>query len=348
MPGYIKPPSNQYIYSSSTVDGARIMTAASDYGFRNKIINGDFGVWQRGTSFTNPVTGSGYTADRWFLVYDGSGATRTISQQNFTTGVGTNPTNAINGRTHFLRFNQSVAGSGGNYNLIEQRIEGASLAGQTVTFSFWAKAAATITLPQIDYEYTIGATNTSANVTSNISVGTSWQKYIYTFTINNFSGLTPNNTSDYVGIRIWVPLNTTFTLDLWGLQLEPGAISTPFESRPPQVELAMCQRYFQSSFPYGTAPQNNIAPGILFTQSANGNLINGMQFPVQMRATPSITTYNPYANNSSWRQANGSTDVGISSISLNGGSGISFIATSGVTITTSNSVHGHWAAVAEF
>ena len=53
---------------------------------KNAIINGDFGVWQRGTSFDFSSV-SGYTADRWGLTWNVSGATRTISQQAFTPGT---------------------------------------------------------------------------------------------------------------------------------------------------------------------------------------------------------------------------------------------------------------------
>ena len=46
---------------------------------KNKFINGDFGIWQRGTSFSNPSDGA-YTADRFFTQHNGTGTTRTISQ----------------------------------------------------------------------------------------------------------------------------------------------------------------------------------------------------------------------------------------------------------------------------
>jgi len=54
---------------------------------KNKIINSDFDVWQRGTSFTNPANLT-YTADRIGIYFDGSGATRTVSQQANVGAIG--------------------------------------------------------------------------------------------------------------------------------------------------------------------------------------------------------------------------------------------------------------------
>ena len=49
---------------------------------KNKIINGNFAIAQRGTSFT---TDNVYTLDRWFSA-DGTGGSpaRTLSQETFT------------------------------------------------------------------------------------------------------------------------------------------------------------------------------------------------------------------------------------------------------------------------
>jgi len=255
---------------------------------KNKIINGDFGIWQRGSSLT-PTTGQVYTTDRFLALRDGTGSTVTVSRQTFTPNAGGNPTNAVNGSNYFYRQAQSVAGSGGTYNLMEQRIEGAIFAGQTVTFSFWAKAAASLTLPQIDYEYTVGGTNTSANVTSNIAVTTSWQRFSYTFTMPTYSGYTPNNTSDFFGIRIWYPSNTTFTFDTWGWQLEAGSNATPFQTATGTIqgELAACHRYY-FRYTSATASGNYMPFGMGHGVDVN-NARWMFQYPVTTRAIPTLT-----------------------------------------------------------
>jgi hypothetical protein len=258
--------------------------AGGFYAGKNAIINGNFGIWQRGSSFT-PTTGQVYTVDRFLTLRDGTGATVTVSRQAFTPNTAGDPTGAVNGSNYFYRQAQSVAGSGGTYNLMEQRIEGAIFAGQTVTFSFWAKAAASLTLPQIDYEYTVGGTNTSANVTSNIAVTTSWQRFSYTFTMPTYSGYTPNNTSDFFGIRIWFPSNATFTFDTWGWQLELGSTATPFETATGTIqgELAACQRYYFRN----TGSNLYLGSGGIAGDTTNAYV--QVKHPTTMRIAPTVS-----------------------------------------------------------
>jgi hypothetical protein len=221
------------------------VTSANTGMFRNKIINGNFDFWQRGTSF-NVTAASTFTADRWVINYDGTGATRTVTQQAFTLGQTDVPNNPM----YFIRYNQSVAGSSGTFNTLAQRIEGVrTLAGQTVTLSFYGKSDATRSItPFFIQVFGTGGTPSSAVFTNFplISLGTTWAKYVTTITIPSINGKTiGTNNRDYLELSLSIPLNTTFTIDLAQVQLEQGSIATPFEVRPPGVELALCQRYYE-------------------------------------------------------------------------------------------------------
>ena len=86
------------VADSSTSTG--LAYSPTFFAGKNKIINGDFGIWQRGTSFSNPSNGA-YTADRWAIGHNGTGATRTISQQSFA--AGTAPVSGYEG-SFFYRY----------------------------------------------------------------------------------------------------------------------------------------------------------------------------------------------------------------------------------------------------
>ena len=272
-------------------------------GFRNRIINGAFDVWQRGTSFS----AAGFTADRWLIQTDGSGATRAITQQTFTPG------NAITGHEsiYHLRYNQSVAGTGATFNILDQRIEDVrTLAGQTITVSFWAKAAANTTIDSsIQQSFGSGGSSEVAGLSSGtFTVTTSWQRFTYTGTLASISGKTVGANS-YAAFRINFPRNATFTVDIWGVQVERGSIATPFEQRPIGAEIALCQRYFCKSFPIDIAPANNLGTGppgsgnqlTIFNTTVGNNYSNFQRFPVPMRRAPDMVAFNSEnANAGSW------------------------------------------------
>lgn len=217
-------------------------------GFRNAIINGNFDIWQRGTSFASPAANA-YTADRWEVFFNGTGATRTISRQIFTAGQ----TDVPREPAYFARFAQSVAGSGATLNQFDQRIEDVrTFAGQQVTISFWAKAAANTILPNVVLQQFFGSggtpsatTNTTAG--SSISITTAWQKFSYQVSIPSISGKTlgtDNNHSLIVVLNM--PVNATFTVDIAQVHLELGTVATSLERRPVGIELSLCQRYYES------------------------------------------------------------------------------------------------------
>ena len=218
---------------------------------KNKIINGDFGIWQRGTSFSNPAANA-YNADRFVLYFDGTGATRTISQQTFTPG--TAPVPGYEGQ-YFFRYAQTVAGTSNTVNLLYQKIENVqTFAGQSVVLSFWAKAdsARSITCTANQNFGSGGSADVDTNFTGTASVTTSWQRFSFTVAVPSISGKTIG-TSSFLGIRLFLPAGTTPTIDIWGVQVEAGSVATPFTTATGTLsgELAACQRYYYRITPSG-------------------------------------------------------------------------------------------------
>ena len=245
----------------------------------NAIINGAFDIWQRGTSFS---TLPNYTADRWAVDFNGSGGTRTASQQSFTPG--TAPELGYEGQ-FFFRLAQSVAGTGGTYNQIKQPIEDVrTFAGQTVTFSFWAKAAASTVIGTryIRFYGSGGSTAEEVSFGSPITLSTSWTRYTRTFTLPTLSGKTLGANS-FLQMIFDMPLNSTFTVDIWGVQLEAGPTATPFRrnANSLQGELAACQRYYIRYA--GGKVYSGYGAGFIYS-STRADII--LQLPVQMRVLP--------------------------------------------------------------
>jgi len=255
---------------------------------KNKIINGDFGIWQRGTSFSNPAAGT-FVADRFYLDYSGTIGTTTISQQTTPTVIATGIDTAS-----FLQWSSTVAGSSQTYNVLSQRIENvATLADQLVTFSFYAKASSSTALSQIYLHQNFGSGG-SSEIYYNLgsaTITTSWARYSFTTTLGSISGKTIGAGS-FLRAFIGAPLNSTFTISTWGWQVEAGSVATPFTtaSGTLQGELALCQRYYQV---YGIND--------FFGQVVTGTSANFYRyFPVSMRVTPTPTaptgTFTSYIN----------------------------------------------------
>lgn len=291
---------NDWVYLAGVVDTTKSYTYTADQTFpgiiatsynggsivgRNEILNGDFSIWQRGTSFSNP--GGVYTADRWDLSYDGSGTTRTVSRQTFAPG--TCPSTTYQSK-YFYRYSRS-GGTGGTVDYpLRQRIEDVrTLSGQTVTVSFWAKADATRTFG-LDFFQIFGTGGSSATYVGvgSYAVTTNWQRFTTTVTLPSVVGKTINDADSALLISYYcVSSNATWTLDLWGIQLEAGSLATPYHNATAnaQTELAACQRYFVR---YEKTGGNQ-------TYFASGNVISttrsmlSLPVPVNMRTTPSIS-----------------------------------------------------------
>jgi hypothetical protein len=250
---------------------------------KNKIINGDFGIWQRGTTWTDPAFGT-YTSDRYYVGNDGTGS-KTFSRQTFT--AGTAPVLGYEG-TYFFRANQTTAGSGGTYSIFGQKIEDVrTYAGQTVTLSFWAKSAATSSVAVIvrqDFG-SGGSGSVDTTILASTATTTGWVRYTGTVAIPSISGKTIGTGSNLTVI-FSLPINTTYTLDFWGVQLEAGSVATPFTTASGTIsgEFFLCQRYYYS-----------IGGDSAYLTVGTGNFANTTQvqipvtFPAKMRTTPTFS-----------------------------------------------------------
>ena len=239
------PPS---IYATDSEASAGYLPLSSPVtSYKNKLINGEFDIWQRGTTFS---TSNAYTADRWVIV-GASGQTVSVSQQSFTPGAA--PVSGYEG-TFFARLAWSGTPSGTYW--FTQRIEDVrTLAGQTVTLSFWAKASSTTSAftPMFEQNFGSGGSSIVGTTGSAISLTTSWQRFTQTFSIPSISGKTIG-TSSYLEVRPLVGSTavTGNNIDIWGVQVENGNIATQFEQRHISDELRMCQRYYQSIAQWNT------------------------------------------------------------------------------------------------
>ncbi|MGZ2374968.1 hypothetical protein ACVI3U_002871 [Sinorhizobium medicae] len=153
-------------------------------GFRNKIINGDFEIWQRGTAFA-AASVSRYTADRWRTNH--SFGTLGVSRQTFTHGQTDVPGNP----RYFARIEVTA---GNDFCGIMQLIENIHLfSGKRVTVSFWAKGTNPGGGKLYTYVYqSFGAGGSSAidSPKKDFALTATWQKFSFTIDVPSIAGKT--------------------------------------------------------------------------------------------------------------------------------------------------------------
>jgi len=225
-------------------------------GLRNKIINGDMAIWQRGTAAYTSVANAQYTADRFFLRSSYTGGTTTITQ---STGPNQNVRFSLR-VTHATATATVVTGQ--NYAIrqaIEKSVARGFTTGSNLTFSFWYKSNRT-GLHALAFDASSGnaffsGTTTDYSSTFTVNVADTWEYKTLTtpLSINGNGTNAENLAGAFLTIGFAVPALTTFSsisvgdyFDVTGVQLEVGPVATPFETRPIGMELALCQRYFET------------------------------------------------------------------------------------------------------
>lgn len=274
-------------YTQAQADAKFVQQTNNFFAGKNKIINGDFGIWQRGTSVAATSASAVFLADRWQTYQNGSG-TFTVSQQAFTPG--TAPVAGYEAQ-YFIRNAITTLGSTTAFVFYQAIEDVRTLAGQTVTVSFWSKSASS-TGASINFSQNFG-TGGSASVTTTVSSGfvntTSWQRFSFTVTLPSIAGKTIGANNNLT-LNFVTPLAANQSVDYWGVQVEYGSIATPFQTATGTIagELAACQRYYYRV-------NNSIDGGATVSSSAlNYSTTNGLaifSLPVSMRITPNAIAY---------------------------------------------------------
>jgi hypothetical protein len=298
---------------STTATGLKWAAAASvpeSLGFtagKNKIINGDFRINQR--SFTS-VTTDAYGFDRWTLNQNGN---VTYTPQTFT--AGTAPVTGYEA-VNFARIATTSQNATTAIAILSQKIEDVrTLAAQTATLSFWAKAGSGT--PKIALEvaqvFGSGGSSTVLTYAGQVTLSTSWARYSITVSVPSISGKTIGTANSLI-INFWTSAGTNYnsrtgslgaqdaTIDLWGVQVEAGSVATAFQTATGTLagELAACQRYY---YQFLNGNNKNMGYGMAVSASAYGLAI---KLPVSMRTTPTLV----YTTGASyWTAYDGSDDA---------------------------------------
>lgn len=273
------------------------VTLGGPGGLVNKFRNGTMDIWQRGTSGTVTTPG-GYTADGWIVLPTGASVTwaqaggRLITKNSLQVTGATSATDVV----------------------VKQRIESyiaAAFCSQTVTVQ-----------AQV-------CNNTGAAITPLLSVKHAGAQDVWTSPVTDVSAVSlpacPTNTwtlvsyaftasaSSYNGLEIDFDFGNNFgssgnsiKITECDIRVTPGAAvglnanPPPPELRPIFTELPFCQRYYETTYPNGTAPGTaDIAPpAISYADTADYD--SSIMFPVQMRAAPTTVSIWDYGGNSGY------------------------------------------------
>ncbi len=283
-------------------------------GFANVLRNSTMGVWANGgigasISIAAAATGrSCIGASGWAVIAAGAA----VTAQQDTDAEGASRAMKITGNT-------SVTGL-----VIGQRIEStdaAKLAGKRVTIqlAIYNNTGGSIT-PTIATRYP-GAvddwTSPSADLAATnlqACANGQWTTVAYTLDVH---------ANAFRGYELKVDFGNNFSANTKYVKVaKPDArvtsgIATGLNGSPPTPEIAdlasditRCSRYFQTTYDNGTAPGSSVTGGpfgalAIFGDNAGGAFGQPYQFPVPMRAAPTVSTWDRAGNSGKISQYNG-------------------------------------------
>ena len=299
-----------------------VITNSQIGGRRNIAINGAMNVAQRSASVTGIGASSGYfTVDRFNILTGNSAGRLTMTQT----------ADGPSGFANCIKLDCTTADTSiaaGEFLILEQKFEGQDLqqlkkgtsSAEKVTVSFYAKQNA-----ERDLVLSLFDVDNDRNIAKVVTIGTGWARHTVTFDGDTTGALGDDNAnsltlrwflhagSTYTGASLstsWAANannnlgagiesfygSTDNTFFITGVQLEVGSVATPFEHRSFGEELAMCQRYYEISYSYGTSEGANTSVGLITTDTMGGDtttayLTHQLEYRVAKRAAPTLVFY---------------------------------------------------------
>jgi hypothetical protein len=307
-----------------TTESGYSLGAGNASSFKNRIINGNMTIAQRGTAAITVDNAENFPVDRTTVRCNTSGISAT-TQQSVTA-----PSNFRNSLLVTVTTGAAAASTDRGYIL--QKIEGYNVAdfmlgtasATTFTFSFWVRSSLTGTFSgsfqnneqnrSYVFTYTVSSANTWEQKTISLTADTTgnWDA---TSTAGLFvlldcgmgSSLRTSTTGSWIAgdYRGTTGSNSLFansgaTFYTTGWQLEVGTVATSFDYRPYGTELALCQRYYEKSYDIATVPNTATTAGQFNSGGVQGatttSEVNGGSpvFAVQKRATPTVTVFDTF------------------------------------------------------
>ncbi len=294
------------------------------FAFRNKLINGNFDIAQRGTSFTSTSSANNddtYNLDRWYVLSDGNDIvditqTTTVptTGPKYSIGLDVETVNKKFGIAQIIEHANCYDAIGGNVTLSFQAKVSATTKLDNVKCAVvaWSGTADTVTSDIIS-AWNVEGTNptlianaTYENTPANLNVTTSWATYSVTANVDTAS------TTNII-VFIWSDVTDTTLGDflyVTNVQLEKGSTATSFDYRPYSAELAMCQRYY---YKWLNDSGGFVYPFSLQSYSASAAYGKFFDLPVTMRATPTCSASGTFEGMSS----SGSAGTAFTGLSIN-------------------------------
>lgn len=317
--------------------------------------NGSFDVWQRGAgssaSFAVGASTTQYTADRWYITTGANEASTVAAATNLTNNSLLACTvNRNSGQTGTTAY---VFG----YPLDSEEVQ--RIRGNKVTFSAVVKAGANWspasgTLTSVVFVGT-GTPQKAGAAAANFTTPTTVLSISTNLTAGGGNTAISGSSSAVVPVSAtqgevqftWTPVATAGAVDtlfIDDVQLENDLSSTTwtpsqYDRIPLEMQLELCKRHYISTFNYGTLPaQAGGQAGSLQSLGLSTTQKSAIfwAFPVEMRTTPTITTFNPTVTSANWQDHTTSVSVlAVVDASAPGTKGV-FITTSVTTSMAAN------------